>query len=144
MPKSLNIGLVAYHVVGNLAFVKVPSERGRYLLTDLCVITVPCPYCNAIVGEPCRRNGFRNSFTVDFGEQRPVAHGCSVHTARKLAAEKKHGRHWQRRVVDHYRVHLAAGDVAAALADAPEPGPEPEPVDVTFDVTLKEKPDAAP
>jgi hypothetical protein len=52
MAASLTIGLVAYHAVGNLAFVHVPSERGRYLLTDISVIVVACPRCDTVIGDP--------------------------------------------------------------------------------------------
>lgn len=35
-------------------FVAVPDERGRYLRTDACVALVPCPFCKAVKGEPCK------------------------------------------------------------------------------------------
>ncbi|BCP56270.1 hypothetical protein K32_48870 [Kaistia sp. 32K] len=39
------------------AFVQVPDERGRWVLTDRCVVEVACSHCQAVVGEPCRRRG---------------------------------------------------------------------------------------
>lgn len=35
------------------AFVQVPDERGRWVLTDRCVVEVPCSHCKAAAGEPC-------------------------------------------------------------------------------------------
>lgn len=136
---DLKIGLTAHLVVGNLAFVKVPSERGRYMLTDLCVVTVPCPVCEAIVGEPCR--GF---YGLKYWEQlmpgeKPLAHGVTVHYRRKQDAEKKHGRGYAKRIAAHYRLHVAAGDIEAALHDAPEPPPEPNPIDIDVPVSRRKE-----
>lgn len=145
MAGQLNIGLTAWHAVGNLAFVKVPSERGRYMLTDLCVIVVPCPNCGAIIGEPCRSGHWSDGKPYPRWANQPArnGHGVSVHVARKLAAEKLHGRHWKRTVIAHYKLHLAAGDIAAAMADAP---PMPllggDAKDIDFEVVPKGVPDA--
>lgn len=49
------ISLVAYDGIRGKLFVKDPSLRGRWMITDLCVVHVPCPQCKAIVGEPCYR-----------------------------------------------------------------------------------------
>ena len=140
MTATLNIGLVAYHCTGNLAFVRVPSERGRYMLTDLCVIAVPCPMCGAVIGEPCRRGSWYNGqpyLTRIGADARNGGHGCSVHTARKDAANQKYGRGWMRTIIAHYKLHLNAGDVAAAMTDAP-PLVEPEPaLDIDFEVTRR-------
>lgn len=139
MPASLNIGLVAYHAVGNLAFVRVPSERGRYMLTDLCVIAVPCPNCGAVIGEPCRSGSWHNGEPSPRWLSRPSVngHGTSVHVARKQAADAKYGRGWKRTVLAHYKLHLGAGDIAAAMEDAP-PMADPEPgIDIDFPVTRK-------
>lgn len=55
------ISLVAWEDRGpvRFIFVRVPTERGRYLRTDPCVAYVPCPYnsCGSTVGEPCKHNG---------------------------------------------------------------------------------------
>lgn len=145
MTPTLNIGLVAYHAVGNLAFVKVPSERGRYMLTDLCVIAVPCPMCGAMTGEPCRRGSWYNGqpyLTRMGADARNGGHGCGVHVARKSAADAKYGRGWKRTVLAQYRLRVAAGDIAAAMADAPPLVALEEGPDVDFPVTPKEVPDA--
>lgn len=55
VPNSLSIGLVAYSATPAMVFVRVPNERGRWMLTDRCVVEVPCDHCKATVGEPCRR-----------------------------------------------------------------------------------------
>lgn len=40
------------------AFVRVPNEPGRWVLTDRCVVEVACDCCLAGIGEPCHnRNG---------------------------------------------------------------------------------------
>lgn len=51
-----HISLVAWEDrTSGFIFVAVPNERGRYVRTDGCVSRVPCPDCNSIRGEPCRR-----------------------------------------------------------------------------------------
>lgn len=35
-------------------FVSVPDETARWMLTDRCVIEVPCSYCGSMVCEPCK------------------------------------------------------------------------------------------
>lgn len=49
------ISLVAYTdpSLHDRVFVSVPNERGRYVLTHPCVVTVTCDVCGAAVGEPC-------------------------------------------------------------------------------------------
>ena len=49
------IALVAYVLTPGRVFVKDPSLRGRYMLTDICVVYESCPQCKALVGEPCYR-----------------------------------------------------------------------------------------
>lgn len=139
MAATLNITLIAYHAVGNLAFVKVSSERGRYMLTDLCVIAVPCPYCGALIGEPCRSGSWHNGEPSLRWMTRPSinGHGTSVHCARKSAADAKYGRGWKRTVLAHYKLHLEAGDIASAMADAPAPAEPETGVDIDFQVTRK-------
>lgn len=51
--RSLQIGMTAYECIPGLVFVRVPNERGRWLLTDRCVAEVDCPHCGSIAGEPC-------------------------------------------------------------------------------------------
>ena len=137
MAATLNIGLTAHLVVGNLCFVKVPSERGRYILTDLCVTVVPCPVCEALVGEPCRKYYGLRYWDRIMPNEKPRAHGCGVHTDRKHAAERKFGRRYAAKIVGHYRVHLAAGDGAAALQPLPATDPLPEGEDIDVVVTRR-------
>lgn len=35
------------------AFVRIPNEPGRWVLTDRCVVEMECPVCMAAIGEPC-------------------------------------------------------------------------------------------
>ena len=53
--RTLSISMNAYECLPGLVFVRVPNERGRWLLTHRCVAEVDCPLCKAIAGEPCRR-----------------------------------------------------------------------------------------
>lgn len=39
-------------------FVRIPEQRGRWLLTEPCVISARCPRCLAAIGEPCRNANF--------------------------------------------------------------------------------------
>ncbi|MES2347005.1 MAG: hypothetical protein V4641_05475 [Pseudomonadota bacterium] len=140
MSATLNIGLVAYHAVGNLAFVKVPSERGRYMLTDLCVIAVPCPVCGAVIGEPCRAGHWNKGVQHEgWGSMRgrSTCHGTNVHCDRKLEADRKYGRGWKHTVLAHYKLHLDAGDVTAAMTDAPVPRAPEEGLDIDVPVTRR-------
>lgn len=43
------------------AFVRVPDEPGRWVLTDRCVVEVACSQCGSAIGEPCRSHlsGYR-------------------------------------------------------------------------------------
>ncbi len=137
---TLNIGLMAYHAVGNLAFVKVPSERGRYMLTDLCVIAVECKVCGAIIGVPCRSYYGLRFWERRFPETKPSAHTSGVHVDRKHAADEKFGRGWKKTVLAHYKLHLAAGDIEAAMTHLPDPVPEELVPEIDFPVTRKPTP----
>jgi hypothetical protein len=57
-----------------LVFVRVPNERGRYMLTDRCVVEAPCPSCQSIKGEPCKSGTL---YTV------------GVHWNRRMGAERR-------------------------------------------------------
>lgn len=108
-PRQLSIGLVAYGVDGpdpSLVMVRVPTERGRYVLTDRCVVEVPCRFCHALVGEPCRRG------------RKADRHGVGTHWVRR--------EDWQRRPQVERRarqpkLRVHADDLAAAAMD-PEAG----------------------
>lgn len=55
MSVTPKITLVAYESRDpSKVFVHVPDERGRWVLTDRCVVEVACSHCEAAVGEPCR------------------------------------------------------------------------------------------
>lgn len=72
-----SIGLVAYGLDGpdpSLVFVRVPTERGRWVLTDRCVVEVACYVCGANVGEPCRRGRGQGAF---------LKHGAGTHCRRR-------------------------------------------------------------
>jgi len=79
-PRSLTIGVFAYSVLPNLVFVRVPNERGRWMLTDRCVVEVPCTHCKAMVGEPCRR----------FYNERP-RYSIGTHFRRRADGRDKNG-----------------------------------------------------
>jgi hypothetical protein len=38
----------------NRVFVRVPNERGRWMLVHRCVVLVECEVCGAAIGEPCK------------------------------------------------------------------------------------------
>lgn len=40
-----------------LAVLPIPSEPGRYFLTDPIAVVQGCPRCHARAGEPCRTHG---------------------------------------------------------------------------------------
>lgn len=49
------------------AFVRVPDEPGRWVLTDRCVVEVECTRCKAAIGEPCKSHlgGYRQGTHCD-------------------------------------------------------------------------------
>lgn len=51
--RLLQIGTIAYETLCNLVFVRIPNERGRWVLTHKCVALQDCPTCVAVAGEPC-------------------------------------------------------------------------------------------
>lgn len=72
--RVLSIGLIAYGMDGHdpsKVFVRVPTERGRWVLTDRCVVEVACRCCESGIGEPCRQ-----------GRKR-VGHGAGTHAIRR-------------------------------------------------------------
>ena len=143
MSATLNIGLTAYYVTGGLVFVKVPSERGRYMLTDMSVIAVECPNCGAMIGEPCRRGMWRNKqlwvSTIHLHEdQKPNSHGIGVHCDRKVAARRVHGFGWQKKFAA-YKVKLDMADVNEAMTEAPDLQPADEAQSIDFEVTPRVK-----
>lgn len=74
------ISLVAYESRRKqLVFVKVPDERGRYVLTSRSVVEVACSHCHVVVGEPCRTK---------------QGYAVTVHYARDNAWRNKRRSHW--------------------------------------------------
>lgn len=118
MTSSMTIGLVAYSVNPSMVFVRVPTERGRYVLTDRCVAEVPCEVCGATVGEPCRRGqwwkGRRHEWMEGFPG--PPKHGAGTH-ARRRTAGRIHRGGSLRPNADVPKVRIAAEDFAAAQGE---------------------------
>ena len=134
---TLNIGLVSYHVVGPLVFVRVPSEKGRYMLTHMCVTVVPCPACDAVKGEPCRAGVVGNYWRRVQASQGTVRHLIGTHFARRNKADEIYGKNWTKRAMDHYKLHVEAGDIAAAMADPVDELETLQPVEVDVPVFRK-------
>jgi hypothetical protein len=82
------ISLVAYNLIPGRIFVKDPSLRGRWMITDICVAYEPCPHCKALIGEPCYRM-----------VQGRRSYSNNIHCARK-----------KQRVYDIPKIRLNAGD----------------------------------
>lgn len=57
--RTFQVGIHAYECLPGLVFVRVPNERGRYMLVERCVAEVDCGLCGAVTGEPCH-NGKRD------------------------------------------------------------------------------------
>jgi hypothetical protein len=105
--RAREISTVAYHAIDRLVFVRVPNERGRYMLTDQCVALVGCSQCGACVGEPCANrhlNWYRKHPSL------PLRYTVSTHVARREAASSKYGHGGMPKT----KVRIAAEDVIAA------------------------------
>lgn len=113
---GLSISLVAYNINPTFVFVKVPTERGRWLITDRCVVEVDCPVCGAYTGEPCRCGSFYRGNRGKFDDIPPSAfqHGTGTHAARRTAARVKRGGNV--RAHPPYKLRARAEDFAEALA----------------------------
>jgi|SRR5690348_10898066 len=111
MPRAMQIGLVAYGLDGpnpSLVFVRVPTERGRWMLTHRCVVEVACDLCGAIVGEPCR--------SQVGGPGRAMKHGTMTHVRRRDAWQTAKRGKADRGIP---KVRLSADDLSDAMAVAP-------------------------
>lgn len=104
---QLSIGIVAYGITPQKVMVRVPNERGRWLLTDWCVIAVPCTNCGAIVGEPCH-NG------KDAALRR---YGTGTHYVRRNDASKRFGRAGYQTFAPH-KLRLREEDMACDITEA--------------------------
>lgn len=113
----LTISLVAYQVNPSMVFVRVPTERGRYLLTDRCVVEVPCGHCGAMVGEPCRRGTWwRRLNRPEWITAGPPKHGVGVHVCRRDDGRRFRGGN-VRPGDDSPKVRIAAEDFVAAQGE---------------------------
>lgn len=98
-PAISGIGLVAYCALPpNLVFVRVPNERGRWLITDRCVVDVACPVCGSKVGEPCH-----NRKTVR-------RYGTGTHADRRAQATYR----WRRAEMPPHKPRLSTSDISDA------------------------------
>lgn len=82
------IALIGYHCTPDKVFIRVPNERGRFVLTDKCVAYVACPYCKAAIGEPCFRESV-SAFSCgkkQWSIQRNYRSG--THASRRTAIKK--------------------------------------------------------
>ncbi len=102
-PSMSRIGLVAYCALPpHLVFVRVPNERGRWLITDRCVVDVDCPVCGSQVGEPCHnRKAIRR-------------YGTSTHADRRARGTYR----WRRQDMPAHKPHLSTNDIRDAYAEA--------------------------
>jgi hypothetical protein len=93
-----------------------------------------------LVGEPCRR--YHGSLYWDriMPGEKPLAHHVAVHYRRRQDAWKKHGRGYAKKLVEHYRLHVGAGDVEAAMQSV-EMVEVPQPADVDVPVTRRKEAD---
>lgn len=131
----LTIGLVAYAVDPAMVMVRVPNERGRWMLVDRSVVEVGCPHCGAITGEPCRavRSGWRSDGKL----HDPIRYHVGVHVARKQAWSDATGLRFPARRAGPHKLRIRA-DELAALQGPPPDLPEPEPgLDIDVPVTPK-------
>lgn len=117
---GLTIGLTAYTVNAAMVFVRVPTERGRYVLTDRCVVEVDCSVCGAVTGEPCRKGSLWRRRDPEFMAGVPPKHSAGVHVDRRHAARMKRGGSL-RPGDDVPKVRIPAEDFVAAQRE-----PEPE------------------
>lgn len=109
-PTQFVIGLVAYGVDGpdpSLVLVRVPSERGRWVMTDRCVVEFPCPHCNAVVGEPCRRGNGNNR----------LKHGAGTHWKRRDLWQRER---FNKRRSAQPKLRVPAANVAEARSEISE------------------------
>lgn len=137
--KSLNIGLVAYGLDTSKAFVRVPNERGRWMLTDRSVAEVDCPHCYAIAGEPCRR-AWPEWRRVETPPPAPdaIRYHVTVHVKRKQAWAKATGHRFPARHAAPHKPRITAAELAELDRPLEDLPPDPEPMDIDVPVTRRD------
>ncbi|MES2488509.1 MAG: hypothetical protein V4607_01870 [Pseudomonadota bacterium] len=105
--QSLHIGLTAYEAMPGLVFVRVPNEKGRWILTDRCVAEVDCPHCKAVVGEPCKRD-------FSYG----IRYHSGTHCYRRDAARQLRGFGYSKKS-EKPKLRIRVEDMEAAMAIEP-------------------------
>lgn len=117
--KSLNIGVVAYGIDRTMVFVRVPNERGRWMLVDRSVAEVDCPHCKAVAGEPCRRawpEWGRVSRPAPSPEE--IRYHVAVHVSRKREWAKARGHRHPSRDAPPHKIRLRPEDIYDVRANA--------------------------
>lgn len=133
--QSLNIGLVAYGLNPAVAFVRVPNERGRWMLVDRSVVEVDCPHCKAVAGEPCRQ--VKTSWRQMDKPHDPIRYGVGVHVARKQAWAQATGHRFPAKHAAPHKPRLRPEELAALTATLDDLPPDPEGVGIDVPVTPK-------
>lgn len=113
MTATLNIGLVAYGIDRTMVMVRVPNERGRWVMTRRCVVEVDCPACKAVTGEPCfsdLRRWMPGQIPNPVPQRRYTA---GVHIDRQLAYQNQERKRFPEREAEPHKLHIAAEDMAA-------------------------------
>lgn len=103
---QLAIGVVAYGITPQKVMVRVPNERGRWMLTDWCVIAVPCLVCGAITGEPChnRKDGALKRYST------------GTHYVRRNDASRRYGRNGYQQFAPH-KLRLREEDLGCSYPE---------------------------
>lgn len=138
--KSLNIGVVAYGVTPEIVFVRVPNERGRWMLVDRCVVEVDCPHCYAIAGEPCRR-AWPEWRRVETPPPAPdaIRYHVTVHVKRKQAWAQQTGHRFPAKRAKPHKLRITAAELSELRQELDDLPPDPEPLDIDVPVTRKEE-----
>lgn len=105
------INLIAYTCTPEKVFVKVPNERGRWMLTDRCVVEVACTHCGAARGEPCFRHfGIgQRGIPSEWMEQR--RYGVGTHHVRRTDYQRQAGHGHARRHPEGAKPRVRAADI---------------------------------
>ena len=126
---------MAYGLDTSKAFVRVPNERGRWMLTDRSVAEVDCPHCKAITGEPCRQ--VQTPWRRMDQPHDPIRYCASVHVARKQAWSKATGHRFPARHAAPHKPRITAAELAELDRPLEDLPPDPEPMDIDVPVTRR-------